>query len=379
MKLETFFYTQTSGWSLDSFPALDSDRTWVIVFGGPDFIDTPVPVQELVRAYPHSHLIGCSSSGEIFGTAISDNNLVVAVIQFEQTQLASLTVPVKAIGESYAAGQSLAQQLYQPSLRGIFILSDGLMVNGSELVRGLNSLLPPSVVVTGGLAGDGDRFKRTWVLKEGMPASGFVSAVGLYGDHVQIGHGSRGGWDIFGPERQVTRSQSNILYELDGKPALQLYKLYLGDHAPELPAAAFHFPLALRADKADQKRIVRTVLAIDEANQAIISAGDIPSGYLVQLMRGNFDRLVDGAADAAAQVRQPQGQVSPTLSIAISCVGRRLVLGERTEEETEAILDLLPSGTRQIGFYSYGEISPYGTGHCDLHNQTMTLTTITEG
>jgi hypothetical protein len=333
----------------------------------------------LARAYPHSHVVGCSSSGEIFETAISDNHLVVGVLQFEHTQLASITVPVPAVANSYAAGQALAQQLYQPSLRGVFILSDGLTVNGSELVRGLNSVLPPSIIVTGGLAGDGDRFKRTWVIKEGAPVSGFVSAVGLYGSHIQIGHGSRGGWDIFGPERQVTRSQGNILYELDGKPALQLYKNYLGDHAAGLPAAAFHFPLALRADKADQKRIVRTVLAIDEANQSIVSAGDIPTGYLVQLMRGNFDRLVDGAAEAAAQVRQPQEQTNPTLSIAISCVGRRLVLGERTEEETEAILDLLPQGTQQIGFYSYGEISPYETGHCDLHNQTMTLTTITEG
>ena len=379
MKLKTFFYTQPSGWSIDSFPALDSERTWVIVFGGPDFVENPAPVQELAQSYPRSHIVGCSSSGEIFETAISDNHLVVAVIQFEHTQLASTTVPVPVVENSYTAGQALAQHLYQPSLRGVFILSDGLTVNGSELVRGLNSILPPSIIVTGGLAGDGDRFKRTWVIKEGTPVSGFVSAVGLYGDHIEIGHGSRGGWDIFGPERQVTRSKGNILYELDGKPALQLYKDYLGDHAAGLPAAAFHFPLALRADKADPKRIVRTVLAIDEANQSIVSAGDIPSGYLVQLMRGNFDRLVDGAAEAAAQVRQPQEQTSPTLSIAVSCVGRRLVLGERTEEETEAILELLPQGTQQIGFYSYGEISPYETGHCDLHNQTMTLTTITEG
>lgn len=378
MKLDTFFYTPSSGWSIDSFPSLDSERTWVIVFGGPDFINNPEPLQALKQAYPQAHLVGCSSSGEIFGTAISDNHLVVGVIQFEHTELTSTIVPVSTVGESYAAGQTIAQNLHQPTLRAIFILSDGLTVNGSELVRGLNTLLPPSIVVTGGLAGDGDRFKQTWVLKDGLPVSGFVSAVGLHGDHLQIGHGSRGGWDIFGPERQVTRSQSNILYELDGKPALELYKSYLGDHASGLPAAAFNFPLALRASKIDQKRIVRTVLAIDETNQAIISAGDIPQGYLVQLMRGNFDRLVDGAAEAAAQIQQPQNQTGPALSIAISCVGRRVVLGERTEEETEAILDLLPQDTQQIGFYSYGEISPYDTGHCDLHNQTMTLTTITE-
>jgi len=176
----------------------------------------------------------------------------------------------------------------------------------------------------------------------------------------------------------VTRSEGNVLYELDERPALQLYKEYLGDRASGLPSAAFFFPLALRADSSDQKSIVRTILALDEENQSMTFAGDIPQGYLVQLMRANFDRLVDGAADAAAMTQERQQQTAPVLSIAVSCVGRRLVLGEGSEEELEATLDGLPEGTQQIGFYSYGEISPYGIGHCDLHNQTMTLTTISE-
>ena len=379
MKLETFFYTHQSGWSVASFPPLDSEQTWVIVFGGSDFIDAPEPIYEIMRAYPNSHIVGCSSSGEIFGTTIADNSLTVGVIQFQHTSIITTTMPVQSVQESYAVGQAMAQQLNRPSLRGIFVLSDGLRVNGSELVRGLNAMLPSSVIVTGGLAGDGDQFKRTWVIKDGSLQSGFVSAVGLYGEHIKIGHGSKGGWDIFGPERLVTRSNSNILYELDEKPALQVYKEYLGEQASGLPATAFYFPLALRANTSDHRRIVRTVLAVDEANQAIISAGDIPQGHLAQLMRGNFDRLVDGATEAALMTRQQQQDEVPLLAIAVSCVGRRLVLGERTEEELEAAIDALPQGTQQIGFYSYGEISPYdASGHCDLHNQTMTLTTITE-
>jgi hypothetical protein len=379
MKLETFYYHSPSGWSVNPFPALDSEQTWIIVFGAPDFMDTPEPIHEIFRAYPTSHVVGCSSSGEIFGAAISDRSLAVAVIQFEHTAIVSATVPVQSIGDSFNAGKIIAQQFNRPSLRAVFILSDGLKVNGSELVRGLNSILPDSVVVTGGLAGDGDRFERTWVIKDGSLHSGFVSAVGLYGEHIKISHGSKGGWDIFGPERLVTRSKGNILYELDGKSALQLYKEYLGDQAAGLPATAFYFPLALRSSMSDHRRIVRTVLAVDEVNQAIISAGDIPEGHLAQLMHGNFDRLVDGATEAALMTRQPQPDALPMLSVAISCVGRRLVLGERTEEELEALFEVLPQGTQQIGFYSYGEISPYDTtGHCNLHNQTMTLTTIAE-
>jgi len=376
MKLETFNHTTSAGWSVATLPPLDSERTLVIMFGAPDL--DPGPIHEIARAYPSSHIVGCSTAGEILGTALYDDSLSVGIVQFEHTRVATAIAPVGSADESYATGEALAQRLDDPQLCGILVLSDGALVNGSELVRGLNAALPTSVVVTGGLAGDGTRMERTWVVKDGAPQGGFVSAVGLYGERVRIGHGSKGGWDIFGPERLVTRSEGNILYELDERPALQLYKEYLGDRASGLPSAAFFFPLALRADSSDQKSIVRTILALDEENQSMTFAGDIPQGYLVQLMRANFDRLVDGAADAAAMTQERQQQTAPVLSIAVSCVGRRLVLGEGSEEELEATLDGLPEGTQQIGFYSYGEISPYGIGHCDLHNQTMTLTTISE-
>jgi hypothetical protein len=200
-----------------------------------------------------------------------------------------------------------------------------------------------------------------------------VGAVGLYGDPLEIGHGSRGGWDIFGPERRVTRSEANVLYELDGRPALELYKRYLGERATGLPATALLFPLSLKGDK--DADLVRTVLSVDEDAQSMTFAGDLPEGSTVQLMRANFDRLIDAASGAARDTEC----TGPTLSVAISCVGRRLILGERTEEELEATLDGLPTGSRQVGFYSYGEISPLvGAGNCALHNQTMTLTTIRE-
>ncbi len=245
-------------------------------------------------------------------------------------------------------------------------------------MAGVNSVLPEKVVVTGGLAGDGDRFKRTWVLDGGQPKSGIVSALGLYGDRVRLGHGSKGGWEKFGPERVVTKSEGNVLHQLDGKPALALYKEYLGDRASGLPATALLFPLAVRKDAADEKSLVRTVLAVDEATQSMTFAGDIPEGSLAQLMKANFDRLIGGASDAALMAKTTGTTADTTLVLAISCVGRRLVLGGRIEEELEATLDVLPPGSKQVGFYSYGELSPYATGRCDLHNQTMTLTAITE-
>jgi hypothetical protein len=378
MQLATFQYTRGK-WSVEPLPELDSENTLALVFGAPEFYDTPEPIQDLARAYPKARLMGCSSSGEIYDELIYDHSLSVGVVQFEHTRLAAAEAPVAHIRESFAAGQQIARSLQQPDLRGVLVLSDGLQINGSELVRGLNDTLPENVVVTGGLAGDGDRFERTWVLKDGKPQRGWVSAVGFYGDRIKIGHGSRGGWDIFGPERRITRSEGSVLYELDSKPALEVYKDYLGEMAKELPASGLLFPLALRADRADDKSVVRTILAVDEATHSLTFAGDVPTGHLAQLMKANFERLVEGAANAARMTTGTLGQPgSEVLMIAISCVGRRLVLGERTEEELEATLDIVGHQTRQIGFYSYGEISPFATGHCDLHNQTMTLTAISE-
>jgi hypothetical protein len=322
--------------------------------------------------------MGCSSSGEIYGSRIYDNTLAVAVAKFDRATLRVANARIAGPGDSRAAGEQIARQLKSEDLRAVLLLSDGLQVNGSELVRGVNAVLPPEVTVTGGLAGDGDRFARTWVIADRLLTPGFVVGVGLYGDAVRVGHGSRGGWDVFGVERQVTRSSGNVLYELDGRPALQLYKEYLGERASGLPATGLLFPLTLRATRESDKRLVRTILAVDEASQSMTFAGDIPEGYHAQLMCANFDRVIQGAGEAALLTRDRDSAAAAPLAIAISCVGRRLVLGERTEEETEATLEHLPPETRQIGFYSYGEISPYAAGHCDLHNQTMTLTTISE-
>lgn len=373
MRLETFSFYAGTGWSVPAFPALDSPQTLVLVFGGPGFVEDASAIAELARAYPRSHVVGCSSSGEIHGPHIADESLSVAVVRFEKGTLRVAEARVVAGECSVAPGEVLAASLAAPDLRSIFVLSDGLSVNGTELLRGIHRTVAPSVVVTGGLAGDGSRFKQTWVLVGGKPSPGWVVGVGLYGDTVGVSHGSRGGWDVFGPERVVTRSAGNVLYELDGEPALALYKKYLGERAAGLPAAALLFPLSLRATAHASDTLVRTILSIDEENQSMTFAGDVPQDSLVQLMRANFDRLVDGASQASRAA--DRGSCGDTLSIAISCVGRRLVLGERVEEEVEAAFEAVPEGGKLVGFYSYGEISPYAPGQCGvLHNQTMTLT-----
>ena len=352
----------------------------MLAFGSTGALDDPATLDALGAAFPQSAILGCSSAGEIHGAEVADDSLSVAIVRFDSTTLKQASIVVRSMDDSRNVGSQLAATLRRDDLAAVFVLSDGLLVNGSELIAGLAEGLPPGVVITGGLAGDGDRFQRTWVIHERRPVSGMVTAVGLYGSMVQVGHGSKGGWDIFGPERIVTRSSANVLFELDGKPALALYKTYLGELASGLPGTGLLFPLALRRNSSDDDPVVRTLLAVDEGAQSLVFAGNVPEGSLVRLMKANLDRLVDGAAGAALMTRASVSAeaTGPTLCIAISCVGRRLVLGERTDDELESALELLPPGTRQVGFYSYGELSPGASGRCDLHNQTMTLTTIRE-
>ena len=379
MHTSLHYFAPGAGWNRSLETGMDDPQTLALVFGNPELSDISQALAEINAVFGRSNVIGCSTSGEIFAEELCEGGVALALIQFEKTRLMVASASVSDSDGSYGAACEIAEQLHADDLKGVFVLSDGLMVNGSELVRGFNEVLLNDVVVTGGLAGDGDRFERTWTMMGEAIRERQVAAVGLYGDHVSIRHGSKGGWDIFGLERMVTQSEGNVLFELDGKPALELYKNYLGERAKGLPATGLLFPLALRGDEQPtEERVVRTILAVNEEDQSITFAGDIPEGSMTALMRANFDRLITGAAEAGEQAKLSDGAVGDVLSIAISCVGRRLVLGERTEEEIEATLDVLPDNTKQIGFYSYGELSPLVNGVCDLHNQTMTLTVIHE-
>jgi hypothetical protein len=348
------------------------------LFGSRSILAKGVQSDLIRKTFPKAHLLGCSTAGEIFGTQVSDDSLVATAIEFDHTHIKGSQVKIRDVKDSFEAGEYLARSLDRNGLAHVFVLSDGLKINGSDLVRGLAQNLPPEVSITGGLSGDGERFQKTFVLWDGAAASETVAVVGFYGDRLKIGYGSLGGWDPFGPERLITRSQGNILYELDGKSALDLYKTYLGEHAKDLPAAGLLFPLSLRTDQT-KDGLVRTILSINEQDKSMVFAGDMPQGAFARLMKANFDRLIDGSIGAAITSSEALGASPADLAVLISCVGRKLVLKQRVEEEVEGVRDVLGPQTILTGFYSYGEISPFTpNAKCELHNQTMTITTFSE-
>jgi hypothetical protein len=352
-----------------------------LVFGSTALLRAAGPYGEACAAYPAAFRFGCSTAGDIFGTQVSDDSLVITAVRFAATRIAGASTPISGLEDSFAAGERLAGALDPEGLVHVFVLSDGVHVNGSELVKGLTARLPRDVTVTGGLSGDGPRFHETVVLCGGepaVPAPDIAAALGFYGAGLRVGYASLGGWDAFGPERLITRSRGNVLYELDGRSALELYKTYLGPHAADLPASGLLFPLSLRTESGDTP-LVRTILAVSEEESSMTFAGDVPMGAYGRFMKANFDRLIDGAVGAARTSAEAIGATVPELALLVSCVGRRLVLAQRVEEEIEGVREVLGDATVLAGFYSYGEISPFTpSARCELHNQTMTITTLAE-
>lgn len=376
MQITQHAWNATSGWSPAGGEEL-RDAQLVFYFAAPAAREAARPFEALRALYPDAHIVGCTTGGEILGEEVLDDSVAATAIRFAGTPIAVATTEIAGPDDSHAGGRALAKALPQEGLRAVFVLADGMRTNGSALIAGLREMLATNIIITGGLAGDGAAFRQTFVGCDAPPREGLGVAVGFYGDKVEISCGSFGGWDRFGPERQITRAAANVLYELDGEPALELYKRYLGEEADKLPGSALLFPLTVRPPADANAAVVRTIVGIDEAAKSMTFAGDIPEGWVAQLMRGHFDGLVEGA-ECAGEVAACAAP-GPSVALLVSCIGRKLLMGQRIVDEVEAAAQSLGAKTALTGFYSYGEIAPHGyTGRCELHNQTMTITTIGE-
>jgi len=376
MVIEQVVWTQAGGWAEHAPGRMPAAPQLVMVFGDESLLGDGAPLEDVRRAYPAARILGCSTAGEICDTRVADGTVVATAVRFEHSRVEGAILPID--GDSGAAGRRLAAALPSQGLRHAFVLADGLSVNGTELAHGLRAGLPAHVAVTGGLAGDGNRFQRTTVVMDGECGPGAVAILGFYGERLAVGHGSMGGWGAFGPERLITRSSGRVLHEVDGQPVLALYKRYLGEHAAGLPGTGLMFPMVLRMPDGVQG-MARSVLGIDEAEQSVTFAGDMPEGAYARLMMASHERLIEGAAGSARAALEGLGGREPELALLVSCAGRKLVLEDRVEEEVEDVRETLGTRAALAGMYSYGEIAPLGPGAgLVLQNQTMVVTTFAE-
>jgi len=380
MQSQQITWNPRAGWT--QIKAEPESVSLVFYFGKRELLSCGARYRELREMFPSAHILGCSTGGQINNDDIGDDEIVAAAVHFDSTRLRLVSHDITDAQQSRGCGEKIGRALSGKEFAAVFVLSDGLNVNGSELVGGLVTTIGTGIPVTGGLAGDGANFAETIVGGDCVPRPRMVVGIGFYGSAIRIGHGSAGGWDLFGPRRQVTKSVGNVLFELDGEPALDLYERYLGpEDSKGLPGSALLYPIQVHDTDRPDSSVVRTVLAVDHTSRSMTFAGDVPQGWTAQLMRGNFDRLAEGAADAARQARFGLGEnlENDHFSILVSCIGRRLLMGQRTTDETEAAGAELGPDTLRFGFNSYGEISPHAqSGICELHNQTMTVTSFAE-
>lgn len=349
----------------------------VLAFGAKEVLAIN-KIYTLLRAkFSNADIAICSTAGEIYSNSVSDGTVSIIAFEFAKTKIVSHQINTSNCTNCFDSGIKLMQKFDKTDLSYVLVLSDGNTVNGSQLVNGLNSVAG-KIKVSGGLAGDGVNFTSTLVGLNEEPSENNIVAIGFYGNSLKVTHGSMGGWDMFGLERTATKSNYNQLFEIDNQNALELYKTYLCNYANELPGSALLFPLSVVVP-GSQEPVVRTILKINEENQSMIFAGDIPEGSQLKFMRANFDKLVDAATNAAEVSMEELSNNPPQVALLISCVGRKIILGPRVEEEVEAVDNMFKGKTLLTGFYSYGEISPFNAStKCELHNQTMTITTLSE-
>ncbi|MCX4189943.1 FIST signal transduction protein [Methylophaga sp. OBS3] len=354
-----------------------AEANWVLVFGSVNRFGERNFAAQLQKRYPNAQIIGCTTSGEITGDGVFDDSVHITAMHWERSQLRFITKPVNSMEQSHALGSQIANELLAPDLKGLFVLSDGLNVNGSELVEGLQEVLP-NVPITGGLAGDAAQFTQTLLLNNDKIQDRVVIAVGIYGKDAIVTSGALGGWKPYGPPRRITRANKNVVYELDNKPALPLYKMYIGYYANELPASGLNFPFAIMDDK--NVNVIRTLLSISEKDNSLTFAGNIAEGSTVRFLKSDHDQLVVGASEAARQILQKEVDINDkALAICVSCVGRKLVMQDQVSDEVFAVQRLLGMQTGITGFYSNGEIcSGEDDSHSLLHNQTMTIAYLSE-
>lgn len=349
-----------------------------VYFGARDALQDGHLFDEPRERYPDAVIVGCSTGGQILDDDVTDDTATAVAMEFASTRIGLAVQRIANSVESRTSGVSIGRELMAPDLAGIFVLSDGLCVNGSELTAGIIAEVGGDIPISGGLAGDGSAFEQTLVGANHAPQANVIAAIGFYGSQLRMRTGSGGGWDEFGPRRTITRSEGNVLHELDGQPALDLYMRYLGEEAAGLPGTALLFPLKVSHPERPEHDIVRTILSVDRESKVMTFAGDVPQGWTVQLMRGRFDKLAAGSADAARQA-QTDPEEDGSVAFLVSCIGRRLLMGQLISDEIEAAVAELGGNGTTLGFYSYGEIAPHPISHVpELHNQTMTITTIAE-
>ena len=202
MKITAVGWSPGSGWRRDDD---DPAAQIVLYFAAPSALAGQDVHGALRDLFPKARILGCSTGGEIAGADVNDESVSAVAIRFDSSHAELAEVRLADFPDSRSAGAALARRLPVTGLRAAFVLADGVQTNGTGLVQGMREVLPADVLLTGGLAGDGPHFQRTFVGADKRPTEGVAAVLGLYGESLRLGWGSYGGWEPFGPASPIWR------------------------------------------------------------------------------------------------------------------------------------------------------------------------------
>ena len=330
-------------------------------------------------------LVGSSTAGEIT-TEGPSNKPSVAVMLIKSPEIKFYA----AVGENIAAdaraaGKSAADKvkaLAGAELRAFMMLPDVLVGNGADIVRGVLDSLGEHFPVVGGASGDDFKFVKTFQYLNDKVYSGTVVGLGLVGNF-KIGIGVKHGWLPVGSPMKVTRSTGAVLHELNGAPAINIYRDYFGAEEAKklqeetLAKLAITYPLGMTVAGSDEM-LIRDPITVD-ANGSITCAAEIPEGSEIRLMIGSREEAVKVAKVAAEKAIEQLDGTPAKAVIIFNCIARNKL------EEIDAIQEAVGKETPLIGFYTYGEQAPLGgevrnIEKCNpaFHNETVVICVLGE-
>jgi hypothetical protein len=351
-----------------------------MLFAGIDH-DFATVLEQINAQWPGIALIGCTTDGEMSSHVLfAEDSLALVLLSgnnFSAVSGVARSVSTDVAESIRASVNDAVQRLAgrggnggAPSL--CITMPDGLTVSGSAALNALRAALGDAVPIFGGTAGDQWRFKGTKqfhgteVLSDSVP---FL----LFGEGVVFSFGVDTGWRPIGREGRVTEVDGHVVRAIDGRPATEFYREFLGNvditHLTE-------YPLAVTADDG-RGFYLRAPGRTDEATGCIHFLGDVPDGARVHITTTNRDQILDATRTSFQHALNDFPKSSgvegkPALALCISCAGRKQILGSRTQEEARIVNELL-AGVPAAGFYGYGEIARLGEdGISHYHNETFT-------
>lgn len=352
----------------------------LFVFGSVRF-DQEALLDGVVSIVGDTPLVGCSTAGEILTHGPSRRSVAVMAVASDKLQTStgiglSLSQNPRQAGQD-AARQAVSAKLTSP--HGLIMFPDGLTGNAADVIRGVQDVLGLSFPIAGGSAADDFAYKQTYQYYQGRAYSDAVVGVLLAGS-IAVGIGARHGWQPLGKPRRVTRAMANIVQELEGHSAVNLYETYFGQAAQSfksgsLPALSVLYPLGLPIP-GEEEYLLRNVLKVDPTG-SLIYAGEIPEGSEVRLMMGSKERALEAAKKAAELALMSISPRMPSFALVFSSCSRSRLFGQRAAEEVHAIRQVLGPNVPLAGFYDYGEQAPLSaTGFRGLsyfHNETLVV------